>query len=57
MLLDINDIAVHIFTEESREEIDLEWRLRNPASQESIDEFLKIASLRKKRAIFEPLTD
>jgi ribosomal silencing factor RsfS len=30
--MDFNNIAIHMFTEESRDEMDLEWKLKNPTS-------------------------
>lgn len=42
-MVDFNDTAVHIFTEESREEIGFEDRLRNPPNDDDVDEYLKIA--------------
>jgi ribosomal silencing factor RsfS len=42
MMLEFNNIAVHLFGEESREEIDLEYRLRNPPSKETEEEYEKL---------------
>ena len=49
LMVDFNDIAVHIFTEDFREEYGLERRLRTPASDKDTEEFLKIALNKKKK--------
>ena len=56
-MLEFNNIAVHIFTEESREEIDLEFKLRNKITEEAIKEFHKIALKKGRKAIFEPFVE
>lgn len=43
-MVDFGDIAVHLFVEESREEIGLEYKLFNPPTDEDVDEYLKIAN-------------
>lgn len=42
LMVDFNDIAIHIFVEEAREEIDLEWKWKNPPSEQENKEFEKI---------------
>lgn len=47
-MVDFNNVSVHLFVEDSREEIDLEFRLRNPVPDDEIDEYMKIANSKKK---------
>jgi len=57
LLVDFNDIAVHMFVEEAREEIDLEWKWRNPPSEEEMKEYEKIQRHKSRKTFFEPLDD
>jgi ribosomal silencing factor RsfS len=41
-MVDFNNIAVHMFVEEARDEIDLEWKWKNPPTKEELEEFNKI---------------
>jgi len=36
-MVDINDVSIHIFNEDTRSEVDLEYRLRNPPSEKDIE--------------------
>ncbi|KAL4456563.1 hypothetical protein ABPG74_000670 [Tetrahymena malaccensis] len=57
LMVDFNDIQVHCFVEESREEIDLEWKWKNPPSKEEMAEFEKIQNHKSRKTFFEPLDD
>lgn len=57
MMVDFDDIAVHMFVEEAREEIDLEWKWRNPPSPEEVSEYEKIQRHKSRKTFFEPLDD
>jgi len=49
ILVECKDIMVHMFTEEAREDIDLEYKWRNPVPEEEIQEIEeKMYSLKKK---------
>lgn len=51
------EIMVHLFVEESREEIDLEWKWRNPVTDEEVLEMEKIAKKNKGKGVFEPFDE
>ncbi|EGR33263.1 hypothetical protein IMG5_057280 [Ichthyophthirius multifiliis] len=57
LLLDFGDVAVHMFVEEARDEIDLEWRWRNPPTPEEQEEFEKIQNNKFRKQFFEPIDD
>lgn len=47
-MVDFNNIAVHLFVEEAREEVALEHKLFNPPADEDVDEYIKLAESKKK---------
>lgn len=49
ILLECKDIMVHMFTEEARDDIDLEYKWKNPVSDEAVKEYEdRMYSLKKK---------
>jgi ribosomal silencing factor RsfS len=49
ILVECKDIMVHMFTEEAREDIDLEYKWKNPVSDEQAKEYEeRMYSLKKK---------
>ena len=56
-MLEFNNIMVHIFVETARNEVDLEWKWRNPMKDEEVEEHLKIALNKRKKSVFEPIYD
>ena len=53
----VRDIMVHLFVQEAREEIDIEWKWRNPIKDEEVYEIEKIAKNKKKKGLFEPFVE
>ena len=48
------DIAVNLFVQEARDEIDLEWKWRNPVSDEEVLKYEKMGTSKRKKGVFEP---
>lgn len=56
-MVTFKDIQVHLFVQEAREEVALEWKWRNPASEEEIFRREKISTAQRKKGFFEPLDE
>jgi hypothetical protein len=57
IMVSLKDIDIHLFVQEAREEVDLEYKWYNAATDEEVMEMEKIALRKHKRAVYEPLYD
>jgi len=56
-MVSFKDIGVHLFIQEARDEVDLEWKWRNPAKEEDIMKREKMRRMKRKKGAFEPFDE
>ena len=53
-MVSFKDMGVHLFVQEARDEVGLEWKWRNPPSEEDMIKREKIRRMKRKKGAFEP---
>lgn len=56
-MVSFKDIQVHLFVQEARDEVNLEWRWRNPVSEEEVYKRERIGKAKRKKGVFEPFEE
>ena len=49
VMVSYQDMQVHLFVESAREEVDLEWKWRNPPSEEAYEEYERMTNSKSKK--------
>ena len=56
IMVTCKEFMINMFLEESRLEIDLEWKWRNPVTDEAVLEFEKIAKMKNRNQLYDRFT-
>ena len=53
-MVSFKDLGVHLFVQEARDEIDLEWKWNNPPKEEETE---RLSRRKRKKGGFEPFDE
>ena len=56
-MVSFKDIGVHLFVQESRDEVNLEWKWKHPVSEEEVYKRERISRSKRKKGAFEPFDE